>query len=193
MSFHEDYEKKCHFEMLYITYILSDVFNDNTNTDIHYGGWFLQYRHRFHSSINFFYFGSIIRESVGELFSFFVMVDFSLSRDFLLLRLCLLHLLFSSPSQTPCELLSSSGVRPPLRPASVVRWIPLHLNLSLWNRITKLNQIWLRWSLFGPLSKLCPAVAGVTKNRKVFNCSFLFYEKSKWAHILTAPTWHWVV
>jgi hypothetical protein len=38
------------------------------------------------------------------------MVDFSLSRDLLLLRLCLLHLLFSSPSQTPCELLSSSGV-----------------------------------------------------------------------------------
>ena len=139
--------------MFYITYILSDVFNDNTNTDVHYRGWFLQYRHRLHSSVNLYYFCSIIIEGVGELFSFFVIVYFSLSRDLLLFRLCLLHFLFSSPSHTPCALLSSFGVRPPLRPASVACCNILHLNLSLWNRLTKLSQIWLRWSLCGPLSK----------------------------------------
>ena len=31
-----------------------------------------------------------------------------------------------------------------------------HLNLLLWNRWTKLKQIWLGWSLGGPLSIMCP-------------------------------------
>ena len=35
--------------------------------------------------------------------------------------------------------------------------------------------------------------AAVTKNRNFFNCLLLLYCKSKWAQILTAATWHWVV
>jgi hypothetical protein len=35
----------------------------------------------------------------------------------------------------------------------------------------------------------------VTKNRNFFNCPlfFFFYYKSKWAQILTASTWNWVI
>jgi hypothetical protein len=69
------------------------------------------------------------------------------------------------------------------------------LNLLLWNSWTKLKQIWLGWSLGGPLSILCPTVkmAAVTKNRNFFSCQFLLYYKSKWTQILTAATCQWVV
>ena len=35
----------------------------------------------------------------------------------------------------------------------------------------------------------------VTKNRNFFNCPlfFFYYYKSKWAQILTASTWNWVI
>jgi hypothetical protein len=53
-------------------------------------------------------------------------------------------------------------------------WQKLTWNLLLWNRGTKLKQIWLGWSLGGPLSILCPTapfkLAAVTKNRNFFSC-----------------------
>ena len=67
-----------------------------------------------------------------------------------------------------------------------------HLNLLLWNRWTKLKQIWQGWSLGGSLSILCPTapppfkMAAVTKNRNFFSCQFPLYFKSKWTQILTA-------
>jgi hypothetical protein len=83
--------------------------------------------------------------------------------------------------------------------ASIVRRKLSHLNLLLWNHWTKLNQTWQGWSLGGSLSKLCLTasppfkMAAVTKNRHFFNCPLLLYYKSKWAQIVTAATWQWVV
>jgi hypothetical protein len=39
-----------------------------------------------------------------------------------------------------------------------------HLNLLLWNRWTKLKQIWLGWSLGGPFSILCPTAPPSIQN-----------------------------
>ena len=38
------------------------------------------------------------------------------------------------------------------------RGMKLKKNLLLWNYWANLNQTWLKWSLGGPLSKLCPSV-----------------------------------
>jgi hypothetical protein len=61
-----------------------------------------------------------------------------------------------SVAQRSCELLPSLGIHLKLS----------HLNLLLWNHWTKLNQIWLGWSLDGPFSKLCLMVI-FRKNKKI--------------------------
>ena len=64
-------------------------------------------------------------------------------------------------------------------------------NLLLWNYWANLNQTLLKWSLGGPLSKLCPSVcpvskmAAITKNRNFFKWPKLLYFKPESAQIWT--------
>ena len=66
------------------------------------------------------------------------------------------------------------------------------------NHWIALSQTLQELSLVEFLSKLCLTcplykMAAVTKSRNFFNCPLLLYFKSKWAQILTAAAWHWVV
>ena len=61
----------------------------------------------------------------------------------------------------------------------------------LWNYWANLNQILLKWSLGGPLSKLYPSapslskMAAITKNRNFFKWPKLLYFKPERAQIWT--------
>jgi hypothetical protein len=67
----------------------------------------------------------------------------------------------------------------------------LKKNLLLWNYWANLNQTLLKWSLGGPLSKLCPSsrlvskMAAITKNRNFFKWPKLLYFKPESVHIWT--------
>ena len=67
----------------------------------------------------------------------------------------------------------------------------LKKNLLLWNYWANLNQTLLKWSLGGPLSKLCPSepslskMATITKNRNFFKWPKLLYFKPESAQIWT--------
>ena len=67
----------------------------------------------------------------------------------------------------------------------------LKKNLLLWNYWANLNQTLLRWSLGGPLSKLCPSarpvskMAAITKIRNFFKWPKLLYFKPESAQIWT--------
>jgi hypothetical protein len=64
-------------------------------------------------------------------------------------------------------------------------------NLLLWNYSANLNQTLLKWSLDGPLSKLCPSarpvskMATITKNINFFKWPKLLYFKPESAQIWT--------
>ena len=64
-------------------------------------------------------------------------------------------------------------------------------NLLLWNYWANLNQALLKWSLGGPLSKLCPSVPSciqnghITKNINFFKWPKLLYFKPESAQIWT--------
>ena len=64
-------------------------------------------------------------------------------------------------------------------------------NLLLWNYWANLNQTLLKWSLGGPLSKLCrqrrpvSKIAAITKNRNFFKWPKLLYFKPESAQIWT--------
>jgi hypothetical protein len=64
-------------------------------------------------------------------------------------------------------------------------------NLLLWHYWANLNQTLLKWSLGGPLSKLCPSApsciqdSAITKNRNVFKWPKLLYIKPESAQIWT--------
>ena len=61
----------------------------------------------------------------------------------------------------------------------------------LWNYRANLIHILLKWSLCGPLSKLCPSAlsciqdGAITKNRNFFKCPELLYFKPESAQIWT--------
>ena len=67
----------------------------------------------------------------------------------------------------------------------------LKKNLLLWNYWANLNQTLLKWSLGGPLSKLCPSgrpvskMAAITKIRNFFKWPKLLYFKPESAQIWT--------
>ena len=67
----------------------------------------------------------------------------------------------------------------------------LKKNLLLWNYWANLNQTLLKWSLGGPLSKLCPSepslskMATIAKNRNFFKWPKLLYFKPESAQIWT--------
>ena len=67
----------------------------------------------------------------------------------------------------------------------------LKKNVLLWNYLANLNQTLLKWSLGGPLSKLCPSAPSciqdgpITKNRNFFKWPKLLYFKPESAQIWT--------
>ena len=67
----------------------------------------------------------------------------------------------------------------------------LKINLLLWNYWANFNQTLLRWSLGGPLLKLCPSapscikMAAITKNRNFFKWPKLLNFKPESAQIWT--------